>query len=472
MAAAKKPAKKGDSKKLADVAKPGTTTPDATARPIIVTNRPILQDPMVVEEASSADDTPATEATPATPSSAKVTIKPISVTDNTASEAPTDEAVKTEDTETEPEADTSIPVKIDSKTTKKIIKPIETEPLNETSTSPEDTTSADTDDEAAGITDKSAELPNGAEQTDAPEESPEAETLADENEETDEASTDTAKVDTPEAADAAAKKAAEEETKHNEAIEKIAESKQYFLPIKTEEQRKTARFALLGTLLIVVLGLAWLDVALDAGLIQFGSVKPLTHFFSQQTAPNVPTAATPVVTNKTFTAPIAKISFRYPSDWQLDSSGNTTKSDTVNMQPKTVRAESLTGINVIFLSLPVANPSATFSLKTVHYQKLARPIGDKTVYLVDIVYQDAAGKFNVTSSLTNDNLLKAGQAVTSLEQNFMNADGKTNYFGVTLPNVSGGLFTFDSADDAKALLTTHQYQQARAILLSATTAKS
>jgi hypothetical protein len=37
---------------------------------------------------------------------------------------------------------------------------------------------------------------------------------------------------------------------------------------------------LLGIVLAVVLAVAWVDVALDAGLIQLGSVKPVTHFFS------------------------------------------------------------------------------------------------------------------------------------------------------------------------------------------------
>ena len=478
MAAAKKPVKKDDNKKLADVAKPGTTAPDATARPIIVTNRPILQDPMVVEAASSADASEKSSV-PATTSSTKVTIKPITVTDNTASDetgaaSSSDETVKSDDTEAE--TDTSVPVKIDSKTTKKTAKAAATEPVSDADTTQEEEASTDIDTATSADAQKPAEEASettaDTEQAGSTNENTDSEAETSDNESSDESSAEAPKPETPEAADAAAKKAAEDEAKHDAAVEQIAESKQYFLPIKTEEQRKTARFALLGTLLIVVLGLTWLDVALDAGLVQLGSVKPLTHFFSQQASVTVPTAATPVVSSKTFTAPIAKVSFRYPSDWQLDNSGSTAKSDTVNLQPKTVRAESLTGINVILLSLPVANPPGTFNLKTVHYQKLVHPIGGKTVYLVDIVYQDAAGKFNLTSLLTNDNSLKVGQKVASLEQSFSNADGKANYFGATLPNVSGGLFTFDSADDAKALLATHQYQQARAILLSIAVAKS
>jgi hypothetical protein len=36
----------------------------------------------------------------------------------------------------------------------------------------------------------------------------------------------------------------------------------------------------LGVLLSLVLILAWADIALDAGIIQLGNVKPVTHFFS------------------------------------------------------------------------------------------------------------------------------------------------------------------------------------------------
>lgn len=73
---------------------------------------------------------------------------------------------------------------------------------------------------------------------------------------------------------------AEKQAKYDAQIQKLAESKQYFLPINAQEKRRTKRFVVLGVLLSVLLALAWVDVALDAGLIQLGSVKPVTHFFS------------------------------------------------------------------------------------------------------------------------------------------------------------------------------------------------
>jgi len=50
------------SSKVFDIAKPGKSAPTATSVPVIVTNRPILQDPMVVQNASS---TPLTDNVPA-----------------------------------------------------------------------------------------------------------------------------------------------------------------------------------------------------------------------------------------------------------------------------------------------------------------------------------------------------------------------------------------------------------------------
>jgi hypothetical protein len=44
-----------DDKKAMDVAKPGKSTPDTTARPVIVTHKPMVQDPMVKTEETPTD---------------------------------------------------------------------------------------------------------------------------------------------------------------------------------------------------------------------------------------------------------------------------------------------------------------------------------------------------------------------------------------------------------------------------------
>lgn len=73
---------------------------------------------------------------------------------------------------------------------------------------------------------------------------------------------------------------AEAKAKHDAAIQKLVDSKQYFLPINAVEKRRTKHFVILGVLLSILLLLAWGDIALDAGLIQVSGVKPVTHFFS------------------------------------------------------------------------------------------------------------------------------------------------------------------------------------------------
>lgn len=72
----------------------------------------------------------------------------------------------------------------------------------------------------------------------------------------------------------------EAEAKRQAELERLVEEKTYFLPIKTVEQRRTARFVLIGVILSLLLLVAWLNIALDAGLIELSGLKPLTHFFS------------------------------------------------------------------------------------------------------------------------------------------------------------------------------------------------
>ncbi|HEY5442745.1 MAG TPA: hypothetical protein VIJ68_04360 [Candidatus Saccharimonadales bacterium] len=74
--------------------------------------------------------------------------------------------------------------------------------------------------------------------------------------------------------------ASAEAAKQEAAVEKLADSKQYYLPIDTVEKRRSRRFVGLGMLLSLLLIVAWADIALDAGIIQINGIKPVTHFFS------------------------------------------------------------------------------------------------------------------------------------------------------------------------------------------------
>jgi len=72
----------------------------------------------------------------------------------------------------------------------------------------------------------------------------------------------------------------EAQAKHDEAIQKLIDAKQYFLPINAVELRKTKHFVVLGVIFSLLLLVAWADIALDAGLVQIPGIKPVTHFFS------------------------------------------------------------------------------------------------------------------------------------------------------------------------------------------------
>lgn len=257
------------SKKIVDVAHPGKTTPPSSSKPVIVTNRPILKDPMVVE-GSGSSSTPSS--VPA-PTAAKVKITPITddstnepatgappveSTDNTetpqkdgktiadlAAEA-TERAAKKDDKKEEPstaeakEGGEKIPV---MKHETKI------EPLKDSSPKPDETpvpaTTANTEEK---------------EKTEAPNEAPsESKKPSDEKDEA----------------------AAEAEAEKREAeLQKLVESKKYFLSINSVEKRRTKRVVVVGILLSLLLALAWADIALDAGLVKVDGVKPVTHLFS------------------------------------------------------------------------------------------------------------------------------------------------------------------------------------------------
>lgn len=73
---------------------------------------------------------------------------------------------------------------------------------------------------------------------------------------------------------------AAQQAEHDESIQKLIVSKKYVLPINSVEKRRSRRFVMLGIVLSLVLLVAWADVALDAGLIHVGGIKPVTHFFS------------------------------------------------------------------------------------------------------------------------------------------------------------------------------------------------
>jgi len=228
-----------DKSKIADVAHPGKTPPTDSAKPIIITNRPVLKDPMVVEDA--ADKVAVTVAKP-------------HVSKVLTPERP-DATAEAEDSDDPKEAANipAVPDKADKPATSKA-KTAVTPPKEEKSIAE---AAPKTDDQPAAETDTAAS-----------------------KEETDETKDEGDAQKAPQAAPADLQAEETKRAEHEAAILKLAESKQYYLPINSVEKRHTRRIVLAGLVIAVLLALAWVDIALDAGLIHLSGIQPLTHFFS------------------------------------------------------------------------------------------------------------------------------------------------------------------------------------------------
>jgi type IV secretory pathway VirB10-like protein len=211
-----------------DVAHPGKSAPSANSKSVILSNRPLLKDPMVVDDtalkpAAQPLSAPAPADTAAEPPKSP-TIAELAEAANAGSQplAPADEP-KPEGKPEKPE-------------TAETDKPESDKPKDD------------------GPADKKPETEADAETEETP----------------------ASKDDNAKQEEAAATKQAE----HQAAVDKLADSKQYYLPINTVEKRRSKRFVAIGILLSLLLILAWTDIALDAGLIKISGIKPLTHFFS------------------------------------------------------------------------------------------------------------------------------------------------------------------------------------------------
>jgi hypothetical protein len=249
-----KPAAKTEEKKpytIIDVNHPGTVAAEATGVPVIVTNRPVLKDPMVVDKDENGNpvDKDEEEAV-ALAKSKRIKIQPLTE----------------EDEKTDKKAEAS-------KDTKKTIAEIAAEADAKAGEKP-----AKSDDKKVEKTEVKTEKPE-EEKKEEPskpaEDKPEpVEEKPDVPELKPDGDDETAAKDDPQAAEAA-RKAAEKQV----AIDKLAESGTYSLPINAVEKRRVRRFALIAVVLLLIMGLAWTDLALDAQLIQINGLNPPTDFF-------------------------------------------------------------------------------------------------------------------------------------------------------------------------------------------------
>ncbi len=206
---------------VTDVTEPNKSPPSDTSRPVIVTNRAILKDPMMGGKPTVTSEIEPTDISPPR-LPGKPKIEPGLKTDSIVSElTPADVNNVPENVAAESD---EVP---------------ETETATDSLPQSTDSTATDT-------------LPKSTDSKDSGAINPEAEAAA----------------------------ALDKQIEHEAAVQKLIDDKQYILPVNALEKRRSKRFVALGILISLLLGLAWVDVALDASLIQVPGLKPVTHFFS------------------------------------------------------------------------------------------------------------------------------------------------------------------------------------------------
>ncbi len=235
--------------KVVDVADPSKVSPDTGSRPIIVTRRPMVQDPMLHDKPKVVPGPPEVSVTKVS-RTAKTRLAPLSKTDNDETQAPEPEhkpadeiqpdTPKTENKDQENEAKEEAPEAA-------------AEPAKEAEeqkpTEPDDTSTTDADEQPK---------PDVYEQ----------DGLVDEF-----------------AKQAAEKKQKQQEdNKFNaqqEKVSKLVAEKTYFVPIGRATRKRNMRRLLVFLLLLLILGVAGGNFALDAGVVQT-DIQPLTDLIPDQ----------------------------------------------------------------------------------------------------------------------------------------------------------------------------------------------
>lgn len=215
--------------KILDITHPSKVTPPATSKPVIVSNRPIIKDPMVSGGAATPLDIkdesePATTSAPVAPSKTKLVIQPLSEKDK---ETPVKEpAAKAEESVAEPELNEEEP---DQKEAEPEVMAEKPEPII-----PEvEASSEDVNDDGPESTSSSIPSSFDADEITPP---------------TDDTSKPSAKPDQDEIDAAAAERQA--------TLEKLIESKQFFLPINSVHKRKNRRILKISVTLLVLIVVA------------------------------------------------------------------------------------------------------------------------------------------------------------------------------------------------------------------------
>lgn len=264
---------------IMDVTRPGKSVPSPNAKHVIVNHRPLVGDPMVTPKKIDVADMAPDAEPPSTRTNAEApTLQPL------LAPLPIPEADAEPETETDAEAvaEPSPKPPTKSKQAKKPKAPEPAEPEPEVEAETKAKPEVETEPKAKAKAEVQPNEPEKAEPEPEPEKTDDkADTAAAEKADS-KLEPDKTDEQTVVKSDPAAEAEAEavKETERAAAIQKLVDDKQYYLPINSVEKRRSRRFVALGVLLSMLLAVAWVDVALDAGLIHIGNIKPVTHFFS------------------------------------------------------------------------------------------------------------------------------------------------------------------------------------------------
>lgn len=258
-------------KQVMDISRPGTSASHPTSRPIIVTNRPVLKDPIVVAEEEAANSTKTAVGASVTGSKIKIEplhadVKPEADVDNdkAPADALTDAPVLPVEEIDEPEAEKG------DEPESAIDEPATTEAGVE---EPAESGSHDGPAQPEDVGETEPRPVEGAEASDSlPDDGDDATNLK-ETADHDAQLADLGKPD-PEAV-----KAAREAAEKQLALDKLVAEETYFLPIDRSGKRRTQRILLVtGFVLCLILALVAVDLLLDAGLLSIDGVKAPTNF--------------------------------------------------------------------------------------------------------------------------------------------------------------------------------------------------
>ena len=236
-------------KKVIDISAPSATP---TSRPIIVSHGPVMRDPTLAPSADTNPDMePKTDLQ--TVSTHEVKIVPSKEVEDELKNEPVKEA------QTEAKVEDSADKEEDTKQDQDAIKvEVKTKPPKNSEQPQPETGNTDTNDQPAANEIKEDQ------NTDNIIEEPTAEK---------------SKID----ADAELQKqelaAQEAKAVHDAQIDQMVDEEKYFLPVNRMEQRRQ-HFVIIGAIIAILLAVAWLDIALDAGLLHNNYNLPHTHFFS------------------------------------------------------------------------------------------------------------------------------------------------------------------------------------------------